>query len=125
MGKEPQCRGCGRSISVGVGDQSFGFLLSGGETFPEPDFKETDGRRKRAWDFKVKQYEDERAREQRDFEARIAREQRDFDAQQAREIRNAEIRRQEIEAARQAAVEYARNQPDVVYYSYNQTVLLW
>lgn len=80
---------------------------------------------KRAWDFKVKQYEDERAREQRDFEARIAREQRDFDAQQAREIRNAEIRRQEIEAARQAAVEYARNQPDVVYYSYNQTVLLW
>ena len=77
---------------------------------------------RRKWEFKMKQYEDEKAREQRDFEARVAKEQRDFDAQQAREARYAAIRQQEIEAARQVAVEYARNQPDVVY---NNTILLW
>lgn len=77
---------------------------------------------RREWEFKMKQYEDAKAREQRDFEARVAKEQRDFDAQQAREARNVAIRKQEIEAARQVAVEYARNQPDVVY---NNTILLW
>ncbi|MBR3449963.1 MAG: hypothetical protein IKH24_03890 [Bacteroidales bacterium] len=91
---------------------------------------------RRAWEFKMKQYEDEKAREQRDFEARVAKEQRefearvakeqrDFDAQQAREARNAAIRKQEIEAARQVAVEYARNQPDVVSYNTTNTILLW
>lgn len=78
---------------------------------------------RREWEFKMKQYEDEKAREQRDFEDRVAREQRNFEAQQAREARNAAIRKQEIEACRQVAIEYARNQPDVVYYK--QTVLLW
>ena len=66
---------------------------------------------RRQWEFKMKQYEDAKAREQRDFEAR-----------EARDARNAAIRKQEIEAARQVAVEYARNQPDVIY---NNTILLW
>ena len=66
---------------------------------------------RRQWEFKMKQYEDAKAREQRDFEAK-----------EARDARNAAIRKQEIEAARQVAVEYARNQPDVIY---NNTILLW
>lgn len=69
---------------------------------------------KREWEFKVKQYEDERAREQRDFEA-----------SQAREVREASIRRQEIAAARDIAIEYAKNQPQTVYYETNNTILLW
>lgn len=66
---------------------------------------------RREWDFKMKQYEDAKAREQRDFDAR-----------QQREARDAAIRKQEIDAARQVAVEFARNQPDVIYYN---TILLW
>ncbi len=66
---------------------------------------------RQAWEFKMKQYEDAKAREQRNFEAH-----------QAREASNAALRKQEIEACRQVAIEYARNQPDVVYYN---TILLW
>lgn len=86
----------------------------------------------RAWEFKVKQYEDEKAREQRDFEQRVqeyqdrkAKEQRDFEAREARDARNAAIRRQEIAAARDVAMEFARNQPETVYYETNNTILLW
>ncbi len=64
----------------------------------------------REWAFKIKQYEDD-----------IAREKREFDAQQKREATKVEIRKKEIDAARQVAMEYARNQPDVIY----KTVLLW
>ena len=87
---------------------------------------------KRAWEFKVKQYEDQKAREQRDFEFKVqqytdekAREQRNFEARQIREARNAALRQQEIRAARDVAMEYARNQPDVIYYESNNTILLW
>ena len=87
---------------------------------------------KRAWELKVKQYEDQKAREQRDFEFKVqqytdekAREQRNFEARQIREARNAALRQQEIRAARDVAMEYARNQPDVVYYESNNTILLW
>ena len=62
------------------------------------------------WAFQQKQYEDE-----------LAREQRAFDAQQKREKREAAIRKQEIEAARQVAVEYAKHQPETI----NNTILLW
>ncbi len=67
---------------------------------------------KRAWEFKMKQYDDQVAKEKREFEARVEQDKRE-----------AEIRKQNIEAARQVAVEYARNQPKEVYY-YN-TILLW
>ena len=86
----------------------------------------------REWDFKVKQYEDEIARQQREFEQRVreyqdnkAREQRNFEAQQAKEARDAAIMQQEIAAARDVAMEYARNQPETVYYESYNTVLLW
>ncbi len=62
------------------------------------------------WAFRQKQYEDE-----------IARDQRDFDAQQIREKREAAIRKQEIEAARQVAIEHAKHQPETI----NNTILLW
>ena len=64
----------------------------------------------REWAFQMKQYEDD-----------LAREKREFEAQQNRETTRAEIRKKEIDAARQVAIEYARNQPDVVY----NTVLIW
>ena len=64
----------------------------------------------REWAFQMKQYEDNIAREKREFEAR-----------QKKEATRAELRRKEIDAARQVAIEYARNQPDVVY----NTVLIW
>ena len=60
----------------------------------------------------MKQYDDQVAKEKREFEARVEQDKRE-----------AEIRKQNIEAARQVAVEYARNQPKEVYY-YN-TILLW
>lgn len=87
---------------------------------------------KREWEFKVQQYEDAKAREQRDFEQRVkeyedskAREQRNFEAQQAREARNAALMQQEIAAARDVAMEYAKNQPETVYYESNDIILLW
>lgn len=69
---------------------------------------------KREWEFKVKQYEDEKEKERREFEAR-----------QARDARDAAIRQQEIAAAREVAIEYARNLPDTVIYETNNTILLW
>ena len=83
---------------------------------------------KRAWEFKLQQYEDAQAKERREYEFRLqqyeddrVREQRDFEAREAQNRRNDMLRRQEIEAARSVAVEFARNMPDVVY----ETVLLW
>ena len=64
---------------------------------------------KQAWDFKMQQYQDQKMREQRDFEAR----QKDAE-------RRAELRQQEINAARDVAKEYARHQPDVV-----NNIILW
>jgi hypothetical protein len=87
---------------------------------------------KRAWDFKMKQYEDQKAREQRDFEFKVqqyqdekSKEQRNFEAREANAARNAEIRRREISAARDVAMEFARNQPQTVTYETNNTILVW
>lgn len=87
---------------------------------------------KRAWEFMVKQYEDEKAKEQRNFEFKVQqyqdgkeREQRNFEARQAAAARNAVIRQQQIRAARDVAMEYAKNQPEVVYYKTNNTLILW
>ena len=65
---------------------------------------------KRDWEFKIKQYEDE-----------IERQKREFDANLQREAREAEIRKSELDAAKQVAIEFARNQPEEIY----NTVLIW
>ena len=71
----------------------------------------------RAWDFKLKQYEDEKAREQRDYEFKV----KQYNDENDRRAREAAIRQQEISAARDVALEYAKNMPDVVY----ESIILW
>lgn len=65
---------------------------------------------KRQWEFMMQQYNDDKAREQRDFEFLVK--QHDD---------NQELSKKRIEANRQVAVEYAKNQPKEIY----NTVVLW
>lgn len=68
----------------------------------------------RDWAFMVRQYEDELAYQNKQLDAAIDHADKQL-----------EIRRMEIESARDVAIEYAKNQPDVVYQSYVTPVLLW
>ena len=68
----------------------------------------------REWDFKVRQYEDELILKKRDLDAAIEKSKK---AMRLREI--------EIMAARDVAIEQAKNQPEEVYESYVVPVLLW
>lgn len=68
----------------------------------------------RDWAFMVRQYEDELAYQNKQLDAAIYHADKQL-----------EIRRMEIESARDVAIEYAKNQPDVLYQSYVTPVLQW
>ena len=67
---------------------------------------------KRAWDFKMQQYNDAKAKEQRDFEF-IVKKHDD----------NQQLSKQRIEANRQVAVEFAKNLPKII--NITKIVTLW
>lgn len=61
---------------------------------------------KREWDFKMKQYEDE-----------VKMEQQRMKMMEESDIRNSQLQSEQLNAARQVAFEYAKNQPKTVTYN--------
>ena len=91
---------------------------------------------KKAWDFKIKQYNDKIEKQKHDDQARLEQQRADntYRAEQQRadnayrkEQQSADnkARTQSIEAARQVGLEYARNQPKSVTVNYQENVILW
>ena len=84
------------------------------------------------WRFKLRQYEDRKAKEQRDFEFRLQqykdnlaqkekiyaddkmREQRNFEYRKQQNENELALQREYIEAAKLVAIEYAKNQPQTI-----------
>lgn len=97
---------------------------------------------KREWEFQLQQYEDNKVREQRDFEFKVQQykdkqtqeERRYADAQAQAQRQSAREQQQynddmafrnaQLEASRQVALEYAKNQPKSVTY-YNDIISRW
>lgn len=84
-------------------------------------------RKKQEWDFKVRQYEDVQAKEQRDFdfekqkyEDGVEMANKQLDLERHKFDTNAAIEMQTISAARDVAIEYAKNQPETI--NYNNTI---
>lgn len=85
----------------------------------------------REWAFKMQQYQDRVEKEKREWEQhvkeyqdQVAREERNFQQRVKERDQNVATERMRINAFRDVAVEYARNQPQEVYYTYNN-VILW
>lgn len=88
--------------------------------------------KEREWQFKLRQYEDSKAKEQRDFEFRVQqykhklaqeekiyednkiREQRDFEYRKLQDKNELALQKEYIEAAKLVAIEYAKNQPQTI-----------
>ena len=72
---------------------------------------------KARWEFKIKQYEDQIAKEKEQF--RIAEEKsiRDDEFRENQAVRNLELDKIRVNAYREIAVEYAKNQPKTINYN--------
>ena len=90
-------------------------------------YRDEQARKKQEWEFKVRQYEDAQAKEQRDFEfskqkyedsVEMANKELDFERHKF--DTNTAIEKQAVSAARDVALEYAKNQPETV--NYNNTI---
>ena len=86
----------------------------------------------REWNFKMQQYQDRVEKEKREWEQHVkeyqdqmAREERNFQQHVKEREQNVATERMRINAYRDVAVEYARNQPKEVYYAYYNNVILW
>ena len=83
-------------------------------TFKMQQYRDRVEKEKREWEQHVKEYQDQKAREERNFQQRVK--ERD---------QNVATERMRINAYRDVAIEYARNQPKEVYYTYYNNVILW
>lgn len=86
----------------------------------------------REWAFKIQQYQDRVEKEKREWEQHVkeyqdqmTREERNFQQRVKERDQNVATERMRINAYRDVAVEYARNQPKEVYYTYYNNVILW
>lgn len=95
--------------------------------FKMQKYRDEQTRKKQEWEFQVRQYEDAQAKEQRDFEftkqkyedgVEMANKELDFERHKF--DTNAAIEQQTVSAARDVALEYAKNQPETV--NYNNTI---
>lgn len=66
---------------------------------------------KRQWQFEMKQYADNLEREKKEYADNLEHKKKEYD-------NNVEIEKRRLEACRQIAVEYAKNQPKTISYSY-------
>jgi len=80
---------------------------------------------RRAWELRVQKYNDAKAREERNWNFKMqqysddkAREQRNFKAEQWQKKEDNEFRRQYLDAAKEVAIQQAKNQPKKVTYNY-------
>lgn len=78
---------------------------------------------KKAWEFKMKQYNDKVEKQKRDDEARLEQQRANNEYRSIQQSADIAARRQAVEAARQIGIAYANNQPQSI--TYQRNVLLW
>ena len=86
-------------------------------------YEDAKAREQRDFEFRKQQYEDKKAADAARAAAAAAREQREYELRREQARLNAEHERQAIAAAREVALEFAKNQPKNVIY--NNRIAAW